>query len=194
LVALSQLAGFGIAQALHAATSQGSSSSTSQSAQTALQKPITREEADQLLRQAHSAIEQGHLDDAEKVLSRVENAHVNFSVFHVGPTTESIRRELSRAQHLAHANGKSSKDSQAHQPFARTQNGSTKTPEDPFNTHRASGESKGSDLAGSASAAKSSRGLEVISAPDGLTPPPSASPYGKLETNAKLASNEIAAD
>ncbi len=122
-----------------------------------------------------------------------KTAHVNFSVFHVGPTTESIRRELSRAQHLAHANGKSSKDGQSHQPFARTPNNSTKAPEDPFNTH-ASGDSKSTEMAGSASTPKTSRGLAAISAPDGLTPPPTAGPYGKLDTGAKLASNETPAD
>ena len=46
-----------------------------------------------MLREARGAIDQGRLDDAEKILSRVENAHVSFSVFHVGPTPASVRRD-----------------------------------------------------------------------------------------------------
>ena len=64
----------------------------------AFKSRITREDADLMLREARGAIEQGRLDEAEKILSRVESAHVNYSVFHVGPTPASVRRELTRAQ------------------------------------------------------------------------------------------------
>jgi general secretion pathway protein D len=193
LVALSQFAVVGAAQALRAATPPGSSGQ-SPSAQAAPQKPLTREEADQLLHQAHSAIEQGRLEEAEKLLSRVESAHVNFSVFHVGPTTESIRRELSRAQHAAHANSKSSaqagNNGQSHVPFARP-NSSTKGPEDPFATRNLSAEAKtNTPPATSGALTPPKHSLAGISAPDGAAPSTTSNPYTHLDTGAKLASNE----
>lgn len=187
LVALSQFAVVGAAQALRAATP----ADTSSSAPAAQQKPLTREEADALLRQAHSAIEQGRLDEAEKALTRVESSHVNFSVFHVGPTTESIRRELSRAQHAAHAASKSASqtanNNQSHLPFARTNN-TNKGTEDPF-----AGHNLGADLkttAASNASATSKHNLGAISSPDADSASPASNAYSHLDTSAKLASNE----
>ncbi len=63
-------------------------------------KPLTREDADLMLREAHGAIEQGRFADAEKIITRVENAHVQFPFIHIGPTPASLRKELARAERL----------------------------------------------------------------------------------------------
>ena len=85
------------------------------SARPTVQKPITREDADLMLREAHSAIEQGRFADADKIISRVENAHIQFPFIHTGPTPASLRKELSRADRLRAA----SKSLSHEQPSAR---------------------------------------------------------------------------
>lgn len=66
-------------------------------AQVADQRP-TREEADLLLRQARSAIQQNKLDEAEALVRRAESANLRYSLFHLGPTPVAVRRELNRAR------------------------------------------------------------------------------------------------
>jgi len=93
------------AQALHA-SAPAAAPATSQAGATVL-KPSSQADADIMLRQARNAIEAGRLDEAEKILTRVESAHVNYSVFHVGPTPASVRRELTRAQNSSKGAAKS---------------------------------------------------------------------------------------
>jgi general secretion pathway protein D len=53
-----------------------------------------------MLREARSAIQQGRLDDAEKILKRAENARVHYPLLHFGLTPSTVRRELNRARRL----------------------------------------------------------------------------------------------
>src|SRR5262245_20843461 len=46
--------------------------------------PTSREDVDLMLREARAAIAQGKFDQAEKLVSRAENAHVRYSMFHIG--------------------------------------------------------------------------------------------------------------
>ncbi len=108
LVALTQLVWLGTAPGVRAAAPAGSPAGLTPPVRVIAPKPITREDAELMLREARGAIEQGRLDEAEKILSRVEGAHVNFSVFHVGPTPASVRRELTRAQRTTQTSGKTS--------------------------------------------------------------------------------------
>jgi general secretion pathway protein D len=150
LVALSQIAVVGTSPTLRAAGREGSSAGFTQPAIAAPQQPTTREEAELMLREARSAIAQGRLDEAEKILSRVENAHVNFSVFHVGPSPASVRRELNHARHMTKPGVKTSNQNAAgdngHLPFARSSNGQQKSVEDPFATRNPTSEPKAGAL------------------------------------------------
>ncbi|MCC7475325.1 MAG: hypothetical protein IT425_08010 [Pirellulales bacterium] len=135
LFALVSFTPAGVATKLHAAAP-----ASSQATASALpQKPLTREDADLMLRETRVKIEQGRLDEAEKILGRVETAHINYSVFHVGPSPASVRRELTRAQNTAQAGRgqtattENASSSKGFLPFARsTQPAKPKT--DPFQT------------------------------------------------------------
>lgn len=65
--------------------------------QSANGRELTRADVDTLLRQAHAAIQQGNLDQAEALLTRAENAHAHYPVWHFGMTPSSVRRELAQA-------------------------------------------------------------------------------------------------
>src|SRR5262245_53218734 len=97
LIALAQAASLATCFELRAESPVNSGGTSQQSARPTVQKPLTREDAELMLREAHSAIEQGRLEDADKIITRVENAHVQFSFLHTGPSTASLRKELSRA-------------------------------------------------------------------------------------------------
>lgn len=145
LVALTQVAWLGAVHSAPAAAPEKSGVTTLPHG--AQQKPLTREEAEMMLKEAHSAVEQGRLDDAEKILARIENAHVNFSVFHVGPTTSSVRRELTRARHAAQSDAKggnkaAATTSKSRLPFARSEGTQSKGIEDPFAAKNALGTAK----------------------------------------------------
>ncbi len=210
IIALTQLVWLGTTHRSRAVTPDGTSAERMPTAQGAPQKPITREDAELMLREAHGAIEQGRLDKAEELLSRVEKAHVNFSFFHVGPTPASVRRELSRAQHLAHVAGKSSHQSgntalQSHLPFSRDTRESTESMEDPFAARNMSSAPKAGGMTTAASALSSpepsSRGLGTIAAPEHLASQSAspnqqhtANPYSGLATGADFQTNGSSAE
>ena len=179
-VALTHIALACAAQALHAATPEGSPTGAAASHVTAL-KPLSATDADYMLREARAAIEKGNLEEADKIVSRVESAHVKFSVFHVGPDQASVRRELTRAQKAAQAGNKagSKADSTAaksHLPFARSAAVQAKPAADPFIGHNHAAEK-------SATPATPGRGLSGVSAPTALpadnTPATKAAAYNQ---------------
>jgi general secretion pathway protein D len=148
-----------------------------QPAQPAVQKPLTREDAELMLREAHSLIERGQLDDAEKLVSRVEKSRVQFSRLHLGPTPASVRRELTNAQRLRAASKSLSHEranpSKRYLPFAR--NGNERTPSaatDPF-AARNRAASQTPPAAGAPSQfvppTRSDKRLDAISAPTTLS-------------------------
>ena len=100
LIALAQAASLATCCELRAEAPANSIGASQPPARPTIQKPITREDAELMLREAHSAIEQGRFDDADKIISRVENAHVQFPFIHTGPTPASLRKELNRADRL----------------------------------------------------------------------------------------------
>jgi general secretion pathway protein D len=104
-----------------------------------LEKPASLQDADLMLREARNAIERGQLDDAEKIIQRVESGHINYSVFHVGPTPTSVRRELARAQKSkpgAKTSSHAAAGSKNSLPFARNGNSKSKSSVDPFANNR----------------------------------------------------------
>ena len=115
LIALAQAASLAAYCELRAEAPADSVGASQPPARPTVQKPITREDADLMLREAHSAIEQGRFDDADKIISRVENAHVQFPFIHTGPTPASLRKELTRADRLRAASKSLSHD----QPIGR---------------------------------------------------------------------------
>ena len=141
LITVTQLASIGFGNALRTATPDDPAGSTPQPARPTIHKPITREDAELMLREAHGAIEQGRLDEAEKIVSRVEDAHVQFPFFHVGPTDASLRRELTRAQRLRAASKSLSHDQPAgptrYLPFSRSSSGRPSVAMDPFTARNA---------------------------------------------------------
>ncbi len=141
LITVTQLASFGFGNALRAATPDDPVGSTPQPARPIIHKPITREDAELMLREAHGAIEQGRLDEAEKIVSRVEDAHVEYPFFHVGPTAASLRRELTRAERLHAASKSLSHDQPAgpkrYLPFSRSGSGRPTVTMDPFTARNA---------------------------------------------------------
>ncbi|HEX5470713.1 MAG TPA: hypothetical protein VFW73_02450 [Lacipirellulaceae bacterium] len=136
LIIFAQLASMAVYRGLRAATPDDSSQS---SARPVVQKPLTREDAELMLREAHGLIEQGRFDDADKIISRVENAHVQFPLFHFGPTTASLRKQLMRAQRLSAARKSLSHDQPAatghNLPFSRNSVDQTNATADPFIAH-----------------------------------------------------------
>src|SRR5689334_20335320 len=103
LIALAQAASLASYCELRAEAPAGTAGASQSSARPTIQKPITREDADLMLREAKSAIEQGRFEDADKIISRVEAAHVQFPFIHTGPTPASVRKELTSAQRLRSA-------------------------------------------------------------------------------------------
>jgi general secretion pathway protein D len=59
---------------------------------------LTRDDVELVLRQARSAIERGAFDEAEALVRRAEGANMRYTLFHLGPTPTSVRRELNRAR------------------------------------------------------------------------------------------------
>jgi general secretion pathway protein D len=64
-------------------------------------RPLTREDVEILLREARSAIAKSQFDEAERLVTRAENARVRYSMLHMGPTPVSVRKELTRARSAA---------------------------------------------------------------------------------------------
>ncbi|HVT29946.1 MAG TPA: hypothetical protein VHE81_18155, partial [Lacipirellulaceae bacterium] len=139
-----------------------------------IQKPLTREDAELMLREAHGMIEQGRLDEANKLISRVEHAHVQFPFFHLGPTAASLRKELSHAQRLRAASKALSHDqstgSKRYLPFSRNTGGAASTPSDPFLAHNQNSEHASSTLGASPNGdpATSGHRLATVAAPTTL--------------------------
>ncbi|HEY2412650.1 MAG TPA: hypothetical protein VGI40_10430 [Pirellulaceae bacterium] len=178
LIALAQAASLATYSELRAEAPANSVGASQTSAQPIVQKPISREDADLMLREAHSAIEQGRFDDAEKIISRVEAAHVQFPFIHTGPTPASLRKELARADRLHTASKSLSHDqsqgAKKYVPFSRSNNtAQANVPTDPF-----AGRSRNVDPISSptstasqqsTSPAMGDRRLAGISGPGGLT-------------------------
>ncbi|MCI0334258.1 MAG: general secretion pathway protein GspD [Planctomycetes bacterium] len=80
-----------------AAPASGSTSASGR-AQSSVVKPMTRDDVELMLREARAAISNGKFDEAEKLVTRAENARIHYSMFHFGPTPASVRRELNRAR------------------------------------------------------------------------------------------------
>jgi general secretion pathway protein D len=197
-ITLAQIALACALQTARAATPEASAAAPP--ARPTVQKPITREDADLMLREARGAIEQGRLDEADKILTRVENAHVNYSVFHVGPNPGSVRRELTRARRMAGTPGTTASQaantgSKKFLPFAR--NGSTKATatQDPFAARNQMTDQKAaastSPAAGSLSKATPDNGLGSISAPEVAS---ASNPFSPAGRTAQLSSNDKAND
>ncbi len=145
LIILSQLASMATCRSLRAAAPDDAAGTRQSPARPVIQKPLTREDAELLLREAHGLIEQGRLDDADKILSRVENAHVQYPLFHVGPSPASLRKELTHAERLRAARKSLSHDqpegASRYLPFSRNTSGQGNATSDPFLTrNRAGGE------------------------------------------------------
>src|SRR3954447_9419455 len=87
LIALAQAASLAACFELRAESAADSNGALQPPARPTIQKPLTREDAELMLREAHSAIEQGRFDAADKIISRVENAHVQFSFIHTPTQT-----------------------------------------------------------------------------------------------------------
>lgn len=73
--------------------------------QPAVVKPMTRKDVDVLLREAKSSLEQGELDAAERLIAKAESARIHYSMFHIGATPSSLRRDLNRARRAAGQTG-----------------------------------------------------------------------------------------
>src|SRR5262245_41958254 len=137
LITLAQVAAIGVC-GLRAATpaDNTAASSSSQPNRPTLQKPLSREDAELMLREARSAIEQGRLEDADSILTRIEKANVQFPYFHVGPTPISVRRELMHAQRLRSASKSLAHDQPSGMkrflPFSRNNGAQTPATTDPF--------------------------------------------------------------
>ncbi|MCO6042431.1 general secretion pathway protein GspD [Aeoliella sp. ICT_H6.2] len=59
---------------------------------------LSRQDVDALLAQAKQAIGTGDLAQADKLVSRAEQAQVRYPLFHFGDTPNSVRRQLTQAQ------------------------------------------------------------------------------------------------
>jgi general secretion pathway protein D len=154
LITLVQAASLAICCELRAETSAGASGAPQSPTRPTIHKPITREDAELMLREAHSAIEQGRFEDADKIISRVENAHVQFPFIHTGPTPQSVRKELNNAQRLRSASKSLSHNNQPsgaskYLPFSRNSGSQSTAKADPF--------------------AGRGRALDAVSAPQGAS-------------------------
>jgi len=97
LVASTLFAALCVTPHLNAAPASGSPAAAGQ-ARPAVVKPMSREDVELMLREARSAIAQGKLDEAEKLVTKAENARIHYSMFHMGATPASVRRELNKAR------------------------------------------------------------------------------------------------
>lgn len=185
----------------HAATPEGGA------ARPAIQKPLTREEADVMLREARSAIEQGQLEQADKIVSRVESAHIGAynSPFHIGVTPQTVRRELTRARRVAGSAKPTSPANAAggksYLPFARNGSAKTDTTQDPFAARNQMNEQKPAAPAalatGSVGHAAPARSMGTVSSPEGTASPQSKvanNPYAALNTDSQLTPHELPGD
>ena len=136
LIALAQAASLAICCELRAQAPANSIGASQTPARPTIQKPLTREDAELMLREAHSAIEQGRFADADKIISRVENAHIQFPFIHTGPTPASLRKELNRADRLRAASKSLSHEkpsgAKKYLPFSRGGSSQAKAATDPF--------------------------------------------------------------
>jgi general secretion pathway protein D len=124
LVALAPFAPLSVTLSASAAIPAAPAQAGTQAANAAAQKPLARADVDLLLRQARSAIQQGQLQQAESLLSRAESARIHYSLFYTGPTPNSVRRELNRAQRSQRIGGNLSGAGQV--------NGASNQAADPF--------------------------------------------------------------
>lgn len=188
LIALAQAASLATCCELRAEAPANSVGPSQPPTRPTIQKPITREDAELMLREAHSAIEQGRFADADKIISRVEKAHVQFPFIHTGPTPASLRKELNRADRLRTASKSLSheqpKGAKKYLPFSRGGNSQANAPTDPF-----AGRSRNVDPISAPSAtasqqnkspATSDRRLAGVSAPGSLPSDPQISPRGTV--------------
>ncbi len=172
LFALTQFAAIGVVHPLRAATPDEPAAASQQAAQPIVQKRLTREDADLMLREAHGDIEQGRLDDAEKIITRIESSHIQYPLFHVGPTPSSLRRELARAERLRAASKSLSHDQPTGPgrflPFSRSGGARANAATDPF-AARDNNENRASTVASIAAPATppaiSGNRLPEVSAP-----------------------------
>src|SRR3954469_23545758 len=178
LIALAQAASLAACCELRAESPADSSGALQPPARPTIQKPLTREDAELMLREAHSAIEQGRFDAADKIISRVENAHVQFPFIHTGPTPASLRKELNRADRLRAASKSLSHDqptgAKKYLPFARSGSSQAKPATDPF--------------------AARSRNIDPISAPPAIASQNNSSPAGDRRMAAISAPGSLPAD
>ena len=72
-IAVTQIALACVVQTLHAATPASTPAASSSQERAVVLKPTSQADADLMLRQARSAIENGRLDEAEKILTRIES-------------------------------------------------------------------------------------------------------------------------
>jgi general secretion pathway protein D len=106
LVAAGPLASLTVPHSSIAATTPASARADAQPANAAPRQPLGRQDVDLLLREARGAIQQGKLDQAETLLSRAEGSRIHYSLFHMGATPTSVRRELNRARQSQRAGNK----------------------------------------------------------------------------------------
>src|SRR3954462_1640386 len=136
LIALAQAASLVACCELSADSPAASSGALQPPARPTIQKPLTREDAELMLREAHSAVEQGRFDAADKIISRVENAHVQFPFIHTGPTPAPLRKELNRADRLRAASKSLSHEqptgAKKYLPFSRGGSTQANAKTDPF--------------------------------------------------------------
>ena len=85
-------------------------------AQAAARSPMTRNDVDLLLRQARSAIQESNFEQADALVRRAEGAHIHYSLFHLGHTPSSVRRELERARHAQRPAGQKPSQPEAARP------------------------------------------------------------------------------
>jgi general secretion pathway protein D len=182
LVALTQIVLAAATPTLLAVSPGGTSASSAAPA------PASQQDADLMLREARGAIEQGRLDEAEKILTRVEGAHVKYSMFHVGPTPASVRRELTRAQRQQGSAGKSSGQAnsagvRSYLPFARGGNAKTNGTQDPFGARSAANSAANTPT-------EPGRSLGAVAAPPAMFPAENSSRGSKAPYPVTTASAE----
>ena len=199
LITFAHVATIAACRELRAATPADSAQASQPTTRPTIQKPITREDADLMLREAHGLIEQGRLEDAEKVIARVENAHVQFPFIHTGPTPSGLRKELTRAQRLRGASKALSHEqptgAKRYLPFARSNSQQSKTTTDPFLARNGSANpaaTSTSPSSQSAPAAMADRRLPAVSAPPAQTAAPPAQVSAPQATGARTLDNPFA--
>jgi general secretion pathway protein D len=203
LIALAQAASLASYCELRAEAPVNSPGASQSPARPVVQKPITREDAELMLREAHSAIEQGRFADADKIITRVENSHIQFPFIHTGPTPASLRKELNRADRLRAASKSMSHDGPTgaakYLPFSRGGSSQANAKTDPF-----AGRSRNVDPISAPAAATSQtnnssasgdRRMAGASTPGSVNNPfASSGTTSGLKTDSSLASEAAPAD